>query len=76
MTPITNESLKAIGFVASPRFGRKQRATELNWRGAPLYWDGQRMKYQNRVLTLKSIEEVTSFIESLKIPRGRGKRPI
>jgi hypothetical protein len=76
MTPITNDSLKQIGFVPSNTFGRNRRTNELNWRGAPLWWDGAKLKYQNRELDVKSIEEVTEFIKSLKIAKGRGKRPV
>lgn len=76
MTPITNDSLKQIGFVPSNTFGSNRRKNELNWRGAPLWWDGTQLKYQNRDLDVKSIEEVTAFIKSLNIPRGRGKRPL
>ncbi len=74
--PITSESLKVLGFVSTISFGRKKKATELNWRGAPLWWDGQTLWYRREPLNLRTIEEVSEYIRSLKITRGRGKKPV
>lgn len=77
---ITRERLIEIGFVPTVTFGRRGsvrgRSGELNWRGAPLWRDGEHLYYQKMRLQLSTIPEAVEFIKSLKIPVGRGKRPV
>lgn len=72
---ITTESLRAIGFVSSINFGsKKSNRSELNWKGAPVWWDGQYLYHQRDVLNLETTEQVVEYIKSLKIKPGRGKK--
>lgn len=74
--PVNYESLLAIGFIKSQSFGRKRASNELNFRGAPLWWDGNVIRYRREIVPANTIDDVLSFIRSLRITPGRGKKPL
>lgn len=72
MADINATSLRKLGFASSDNFGRPKSKQCLNWRGARLWWDGDALMYEGRLLEVDSIDSLVAFIKSLGIKRRPG----